>query len=174
MTGRYGRKFSKKRRTELLLFLSPEPMKMTRLMLVSGTYCAGGRRHISDCQNAVCQHLRKSGLQIYGGVQRSDDGRARLPRRRRKRLCGQLLQRRKLFHRAARPIRPGRFCRMLIRLAEYYLENSSDAEELTRAASDLKDSMELFRMSADAEQELDIRNLEDGVYSVSGNMGKGG
>ena len=59
-----------------------------------------------------------------------------------------------------------------IRLAEYYLENSSDAEELTRAASDLKDSMELFRMSADAEQELDIRNLEDGVYSVSGNMVK--
>ena len=30
-----------------------------------------------------------------------------------KRLCGQLLKRRKLFHRAARPIRPGRFCRML-------------------------------------------------------------
>ena len=27
-------------------------------------------------------------------------------------------------------------------------------------------------MSADAEQELDIRNLEDGVYSVSGNMVK--
>ena len=32
--------------------------------------------------------------------------------------------------------------------------------------------MEVFRMSADAEQELDIRNLEDGVYSVSGNMVK--
>ena len=110
---------------------------------------------------------------LRAGVQRSDDGAAETSAEAEKEALRTVIEEaRSYFNRAARPIRPGRFCRMLFVLAEYYLENSSDAEELTRAASDLKDSMELFRMSADAEQELDIRNLEDGVYSVSGNMVK--
>src|SRR5699024_3345195 len=40
-----------------------------------------------------------------------------------------------------------------ISLAEYYLENSTNAGDLRAAASDLQEAVELFQMSADVEPE---------------------